>query len=133
MGHHQGVRGWARGVVRYVGQLLKGYGLWAEDAVEEESLSGTILSEEKAFWQCVASHEVCAGARKRLRFLRTRRSKTRCLTTKVVNAKEKVTQKVESIFKKPHRAAGELTLSERKFHAENTECHSCVQTGKNLV
>ena len=48
--HHQGVRGWARGVVRYVGQLLKGSGLWAEDAVEEESLSGTILSEEKAFF-----------------------------------------------------------------------------------
>ena len=64
MGHHQWVRGWARGVVRYVGQLLKGYGLWAEDAVEEESLSGTILSEKKAFWQGVASHEVCAGARK---------------------------------------------------------------------
>ena len=37
MGHHQWVRGWARGVVRYVGQLLKGYGLWAEDAVEEET------------------------------------------------------------------------------------------------
>ena len=50
--------------MRYVGQLLKGYGLWAEDAVEEESVSGTILSEEKAFWQGVASHEVCAGARK---------------------------------------------------------------------
>ena len=38
--------------------------LLTEDAVEEESLSGTILSEEKAFWQGVASHEVCAGARK---------------------------------------------------------------------
>ena len=50
--------------MRYVGQLLKGYGLWAEDAVEEESLSRTILSEEKAFWQGVASREVCAGARK---------------------------------------------------------------------
>ena len=46
--------------MRYVGQLLKGYGLWAKDVVEEESLSGTILSEEKAFWQGVASHEVCA-------------------------------------------------------------------------
>ena len=32
--------------------------------MEEESWSGTILSEEKAFWQGVASHEVCAGARK---------------------------------------------------------------------
>ena len=32
--------------------------------LEEESVSGTILSEEKAFWQGVASHEVCAGARK---------------------------------------------------------------------
>ena len=50
--------------MRYVGQLLKGYGIWAEDAVEEESLPGTILSEEKAFWQGLASHEVCAGARK---------------------------------------------------------------------
>ena len=34
---------------------------------------------------------------------------------KVVKAKENVVQKVESIFKKPHRAAGKLTLSERKF------------------
>ena len=50
--------------MRYVCQLLKGYGLWAEDAVEEESLPGTILSEEKAFLQGVADHEVCAGARK---------------------------------------------------------------------
>ena len=33
----------------------------------------------------------------------------------VVKAKEKVVQKVESIFKKPHRAAGKLTLSERQF------------------
>ena len=32
--------------------------------VIEESLPGTILSEEKAFWQGVASHEVCAGVRK---------------------------------------------------------------------
>ena len=32
--------------------------------MEEESLSGTILSEENAFRQGVASHEVCAGARK---------------------------------------------------------------------
>ena len=38
--------------------------LWAEDAVKEDSMSGTILSEEKAFCQGVASHEVCAGARK---------------------------------------------------------------------
>ena len=29
-------------------------------------------------------------------------------------------QKVESNSKKPHRAAGELTLSELKFEAENT-------------
>ena len=86
--------------------------------MEEESLSGTILSEEKVFSQGVASHEVCSGARKRLRFLRTRKSRTRCPTTKVVKAKEKVAQKVESIFKKPHRAAGEL--SERQFEAENT-------------
>ena len=34
---------------------------------------------------------------------------------KGVKAKENVVQKVESIFKKPHRAAGKLTLSERKF------------------
>ena len=44
IGRHPRVRGWAGGVVRYVGQLLKGYGLWAEDTVEEESLSGTTLS-----------------------------------------------------------------------------------------
>ena len=48
-------------------------------------------------------------------------SRTRCPTTKGVKAKEKVAQKVESNSKKPHRAAGELTLSERKFEAENTE------------
>ena len=34
---------------------------------------------------------------------------------KGVKAKERVAQKVESIFKKPHRVAGKLTLSERKF------------------
>ena len=34
---------------------------------------------------------------------------------KGVKAMKKVTQKVESIFKKPHMAAGKLTLSERKF------------------
>ena len=32
-----------------------------------------------------------------------------------VKAKERVVRKVESIFKKQHRAAGRLTLSERKF------------------
>ena len=36
----------------------------------------------------------------------------------MVNAKEKVAQKVESNCKKPQRPAGEL--SERKFEAENT-------------
>ena len=87
-----------------------------EDAVEEESLSGTILSEEKAFWQGVASHEGSAEAPvmayclverescdERLRFLRTRRSRTRCPTTKGVKANKKVAQNVEYIFKKPHR------------------------------
>ena len=34
---------------------------------------------------------------------------------KGVKVKKNVVQKVESIFKKPHRAAGKLTLSERKF------------------
>ena len=38
----------------------------------------------------------------------------------MVKAKEKVSPKVEPNSKKPHRAAGELTLSERKFEAENT-------------
>ena len=37
---------------------------------------------------------------------------------KGVKAKENVVRKVESIFKKPHRAAGKLTLSERKFVEE---------------
>ena len=37
---------------------------------------------------------------------------------KRVKANEKVTRKVESIFKKPHRAAGKLTPSERKFEAD---------------
>ena len=35
-----------------------------------------------------------------------------------VKAKEKVVRKVESIFKKPHRAAVKLTLSERKWEEE---------------
>ena len=34
---------------------------------------------------------------------------------KGVKAMKKVTQKLESIFKKWHRAAGKLTLIERKF------------------
>ena len=66
---------------------------------------------------CLVERESCDEW---LRFLRTRRSRTRCPSTKTMKAKEKVAQKVESIFKKPHRAAGELTLSERKFEAENT-------------
>ena len=37
---------------------------------------------------------------------------------KGVKDKERVVQKVESIFMKPHRAAGKLTLSERKFVEE---------------
>ena len=37
---------------------------------------------------------------------------------KGVKANENVVQKVESIFKKQHRAAGKLTLSERKFVGE---------------
>ena len=37
---------------------------------------------------------------------------------KGVKAKEKAVQNVESIFKKPHRAAGKLMLSERKFVEE---------------
>ena len=36
-----------------------------------------------------------------------------------VKAKERVVRKVESIFKKPHRAAGKLTLSERKWEEKN--------------
>ena len=39
---------------------------------------------------------------------------------KVVKEKEAVTQKVESIFNKPHRAAGKLTLKERKFEEDDT-------------
>ena len=42
-------------------------------------------------------------------------------------------QKVESIFKKPHRAAGELTLSERKFEAENTAEKKEVSYEKAVV
>ena len=37
---------------------------------------------------------------------------------KGVKAKEMVRQKVESIFKKPHRTAKKLTSSERKFEEE---------------
>ena len=48
---------------------------------------------------------------------------------KGVKAKEKVVQKVESIFKKPHRAAGKLTLSERKFE-EKKVAEGAVKRGK---
>ena len=37
-----------------------------------------------------------------------------------VKAEENVVQKVESIFKKPHRVAGKLTLKERKFEDWDT-------------
>ena len=37
----------------------------------------------------------------------------------VVKAREKVVRKVESIFKKPHRAAGKLTFGERKWEETN--------------
>ena len=37
---------------------------------------------------------------------------------KGAKAKERVVRKVESIFKKPHRVAGKLTMSERKFAEE---------------
>ena len=39
---------------------------------------------------------------------------------KSVKAKERLTQKVESIFKKPHRAAVKSTLKKRKFEEEST-------------
>ena len=39
---------------------------------------------------------------------------------KDVKTKEKVVQKTESIFKKQHRAAGKLTLKERKFEDGDT-------------
>ena len=38
---------------------------------------------------------------------------------KGMKAKERVVRKVESIFKKPHRAAGKLTLGERKWEEKN--------------
>ena len=71
-------------------------------------------------WRATKSAQERESCDERLRFLRTRRSRTRWPTTKGVKAKEKVAQKVDSIFKKPHRADGELTLSEGKFEAENT-------------
>ena len=38
----------------------------------------------------------------------------------MVKAKEKVLQKVEYIFKKPHMTAGKLPLNERTFEAKST-------------
>ena len=70
--------------------------------MEEESLWGTILSEENAFWQGVASHEVCAGARK------LRRAAEVFADPKVENevSDDKGGKaKVESNSKKQHRAA----------------------------
>ena len=52
---------------------------------------------------------------------------------KWVNAKEKVTQKVESIYKKRHRAAGKLTLSERKLEVGGKEEKKEVSDESNLV
>ena len=40
---------------------------------------------------------------------------------KGVKAKERVVRKVESIFKKPHRAAKKLTLSERKWEETSVQ------------
>ena len=72
----------------------------------------------------MADHEVCAGARKLRRaaevFADPKVENEVSDDKTVVKAKEKVAQKVESNSKKPHMAAGELTLSERKFEAENT-------------
>ena len=52
---------------------------------------------------------------------------------KGVNVKEPVIQNVESIFKKPHRAAGKLTLSERKVEAGGTEEKKEVSDESNRV
>ena len=54
-------------------------------------------------WRTTKSAQERESCDELLRFLRTRRSITRCPTTKVVKAKKKVAQKVEYIFKKPHR------------------------------
>ena len=51
----------------------------------------------------------------------------------MVKAKEKVATKVESNSKKPHRASGGLTLSERKFEAENTAEKEEVSDENNQV
>ena len=40
---------------------------------------------------------------------------------KGVKAKERVMRKVELIFKKPHRAAGKLTLSERTWEEASVQ------------
>ena len=82
-------------------------------------------------WRATKSAQERESCDERLRFLRTLRSRTRCLTTKGVKAKEKVAQKVESIFKKPHMAAGEL--SEWKFEAENTAEKMEVSDQNNQV
>ena len=70
-------------------------------------------------WRATKSAQERESRDERLRFMRTRRSRMRCPTTKGVKAKEKVAQKVESNSKKPYRAAGEPTLSERNVEAKN--------------
>ena len=40
---------------------------------------------------------------------------------KGVKVKERVVRKVESIFNKPHRAAGKFTLSERKWEETSVQ------------
>ena len=57
----------------------------------------------------MADHEVCAGARKLRRAAEVfadPKVENEVSDDKGVKAKEKVAQKVESIFKKPHRTAG---------------------------
>ena len=64
--------------------VVEWLGLWLrmEDAVEEESLSGTILSEVSEVWRATKSAQERESLDERLRFLRTIRSRTRCPTRK---------------------------------------------------
>ena len=50
---------------------------------------------------------------------------------KGVKAKERVVRKVESIFKKPHRAAGKLTLSELKWGEKKWQARTSCSTRTN--
>ena len=91
--------------MRYVGQLLKGYGLWAEDAGGKTGEK--VWREQSSMSQLLEKLRRAAEV-----FADPKVENELSEDEKGVKAKEKVAQKVESICKKPHRAAGDVERTE---------------------